>query len=270
STLLNLKLSEQIRNFKEMEAFRTMSAFIMHDLKNLASSLSLTVQNLPVLYDNPEFRQDAVRISQQSLEKINNICAGLSALSQKIEIKKVKTNLDELIINTLATLNISASSLLYQADIINSPSTPDQKEKREKKLSADRHRYIWPLSNGGAISVIYNPQLETNIMIDPEQIQKVLANLLLNSRDALKKAGEIRISTRKLNGWVEISVSDNGCGMSKEFLEKSLFRPFKTTKKKGMGIGLFQSKMIIEAHGGRIEVESQENLGTTFRIYLLS
>jgi len=56
--------------------------------------------------------------------------------------------------------------------------------------------------------------------------------------------------------------------MSKEFIEKSLFHPFKTTKKQGMGIGLFQSKMIVEAHQGRIEVESEEGRGTTFRVYL--
>jgi hypothetical protein len=56
--------------------------------------------------------------------------------------------------------------------------------------------------------------------------------------------------------------------MTKDFMEKSLFRPFKTTKKQGMGIGLFQSKMIIEGHGGRIEVESEENVGSTFRVFL--
>jgi signal transduction histidine kinase len=56
--------------------------------------------------------------------------------------------------------------------------------------------------------------------------------------------------------------------MSKEFMEQSLFRPFKTTKRQGMGIGLFQSKMIVEAHQGRIEVESEEGRGTTFRVFL--
>jgi signal transduction histidine kinase len=56
--------------------------------------------------------------------------------------------------------------------------------------------------------------------------------------------------------------------MSKEFIEKSLFRPFKTTKKHGMGVGLFQSKMIVEAHQGRIEVESEEGRGSTFRVFL--
>jgi hypothetical protein len=67
---------------------------------------------------------------------------------------------------------------------------------------------------------------------------------------------------------VELSVKDNGCGMSKEFVEQSLFRPFKTTKATGTGIGLFQSKMIVEAHNGRMEVESREGEGSTFRVLL--
>jgi hypothetical protein len=65
-----------------------------------------------------------------------------------------------------------------------------------------------------------------------------------------------------------LTVTDNGCGMSPEFLNRSLFRPFKTTKKNGLGIGMFQSKMIIDAHKGRIEVESAPGKGTVFRLYL--
>jgi hypothetical protein len=80
--------------------------------------------------------------------------------------------------------------------------------------------------------------------------------------------GEIQVSTSPRDGWAMVSVSDNGCGMSKEFMEQSLFRPFKTTKKQGMGIGLFQSKMIVEAHQGRIEVESEEGRGSVFRVFL--
>jgi signal transduction histidine kinase len=63
-------------------------------------------------------------------------------------------------------------------------------------------------------------------------------------------------------------VSDDGCGMSLDFVNRSLFRPFQTTKKNGLGIGLFQSKMIVEAHQGRIQVDSQPGKGTTFRLIL--
>ena len=91
---------------------------------------------------------------------------------------------------------------------------------------------------------------------------------MLNARDAVSRGGEVRIETDQTNGWTILTVADNGCGMSADFLNRSLFRPFQTTKKNGLGIGMFQSKMIVEAHGGRIEVESEPGKGTVFRVYL--
>ena len=106
------------------------------------------------------------------------------------------------------------------------------------------------------------------LMLDGEQIQKVLTNLVLNAKEAIDEIGEIRVKTGRKDGWVVLCVSDNGCGMSNEFIQKSLFRPFKTTKKRGMGIGLYHSQMIVEAHHGKIEVESEVGKGSTFRVFL--
>ena len=107
-----------------------------------------------------------------------------------------------------------------------------------------------------------------SIWMDPDQIQKVLINLILNARDAVGPVGRIRVGTSRTNGWAVLEVSDNGCGITPEFLRQSLFRPFQTTKKKGIGIGMYQSKMIVEAHSGRLEVESVVGQGTTFRLLL--
>lgn len=226
-SLLNLKLSEDLRKSKEMEAFQTMSAFMVHDLKNVASTLSLTVQNLPIHFDNSEFRDDALKIIKQSVSKINNMCGPLSTLSKKIELKKIETDLNELVVSSLSCLN-----------------------------------------GDNKVSLFHELGPIPKISVDPDQIQKVVTNLILNAGEALTHDGEIRITTGQKGGWAVLSVGDNGCGMSKEFMALSLFRPFKTTKKQGMGIGLFQSKMIVEAHQGRIEVESEEGRGTTFRVFL--
>ncbi len=226
-SILNLKLSEELRKAKEMEAFQTISAFMIHDLKNIASTLSLTMQNMPVHFEKPEFREDALRVIKQSVNKVNNMCGQLSLLTKKIELKKVETDLNDLILNCLPTVN-----------------------------------------GGERISISHELSPIPKIYIDQEQIQKVLTNLLLNAHEALINGGEINVKTYSDKGWVMVSVKDNGCGMTKEFIEHSLFKPFKTTKKNGMGIGLYQSKMIVEAHGGKIEVESQPNAGTTFRVYL--
>jgi signal transduction histidine kinase len=106
------------------------------------------------------------------------------------------------------------------------------------------------------------------VLIDAPQIQKVITNLVINARDAVGANGEIRIQTRQQNGWAMLAVEDNGCGMSPEFMAKQLFKPFQSTKKKGLGIGMFHSKTIVEAHQGRIEVESVPQKRTNFRVLL--
>ncbi|MGA1236197.1 MAG: XrtA/PEP-CTERM system histidine kinase PrsK [Limisphaerales bacterium] len=104
------------------------------------------------------------------------------------------------------------------------------------------------------------------LSFDSEQLQKVVSNLVLNALEASAPAGEVVVSTSREDGWVRLEVADSGVGMSREFMEKRLFRPFQTTKKKGIGIGLFHSKAIVEAHGGRVEVASEEGKGTRFTV----
>jgi putative PEP-CTERM system histidine kinase len=225
--LLNLTLAEHLRQARELEAFQTMSAFFMHDLKNLASKLSLVTQNLPVHMDNPEFRSDALRTISQSVSKINNMSSRLSLLSQKLDLVFRETDLNELVAEVLADAK----------DYVKAPASQS----------------LDPLPP---------------VSIDREQIHKVLENLLMNAYDALKQDGQITVTTHAQDNWAEIAVRDNGCGMSNEFMEKQLFRPFQTTKKQGMGIGLYHCKTIVEAHGGRIHAESEEGKGTTFRVLL--
>ena len=226
SNLLNLQLSNRLIQAKEMEAFQTISAFFVHDLKNTASSLNLTLQNLPKHFDNPEFRKDALRAIGKSVSHIQELISRLSLFRQKLELNRAPINL-----NTCVQEFLASHKQLR---------VPISTELTEVRL----------------------------VLADQEQIQKVITNLVLNSVDAVRENGAIKIATRQQNGSVCLVVSDNGCGMSPEFLSRSLFRPFKTTKKGGIGIGMFQSKAIIEAHGGRVDVESEPQKGTTFTISL--
>jgi signal transduction histidine kinase len=68
--------------------------------------------------------------------------------------------------------------------------------------------------------------------------------------------------------WAILSVTDTGCGIAEEFIRKSLFAPFRSTKKGGWGIGLYQVKGIVDSYGGRIEVTSKQGEGTTVRVRL--
>jgi signal transduction histidine kinase len=106
------------------------------------------------------------------------------------------------------------------------------------------------------------------VPIDPSQMQKVVTNLVINAQEAMRGPGEIVVSTARQDSSIVLSVRDNGSGMSPEFVRRSLFRPFQTTKKTGLGIGMFHCRMIVEAHAGRIEVETEEGKGTNFRVVL--
>jgi len=98
------------------------------------------------------------------------------------------------------------------------------------------------------------------------EFKKVAVNLYLNAMEAGDNA-PFRVFVGDENGPV-MRVSDSGVGIDEEILEGGLFVPFKTTKKKGMGIGLYQSKQILEAHGGSIVATSPEGGGAIFTVTL--
>jgi signal transduction histidine kinase len=105
---------------------------------------------------------------------------------------------------------------------------------------------------------------------DPNKLKQVLLNLYKNSIDAMENGGVLTVSARPSGESVEITVSDNGCGIS-ETDKKSIFSPFFTTKNSGTGLGLAVCKRIIDQHeGGSISMESEEGKGTTFTITLPS
>ncbi|MFZ1800915.1 MAG: ATP-binding protein, partial [Chitinophagaceae bacterium] len=117
-----------------------------------------------------------------------------------------------------------------------------------------------------------------NMHIIPQDMGRVILNLITNAFYAVeekKKSGmlnyepTVSISTKKINDTIEIKVADNGNGIPKNIVDK-IFQPFFTTKPagQGTGLGLSLSYDIVKAHGGEIKIESIENEGTTFKIYL--
>lgn len=83
----------------------------------------------------------------------------------------------------------------------------------------------------------------------------------------MEKGGILKVSTKKIKGFVEVSFEDTGVGIPKENME-DIFIPFFTTKAKGMGMGLAACKKFVEMYGGSIEVKSEEGKGSTFTVKL--
>ncbi|NPV73902.1 MAG: PAS domain S-box protein [Pelotomaculum sp.] len=107
------------------------------------------------------------------------------------------------------------------------------------------------------------------VMGDGEQLKQVFLNFIKNSFDALSPGGKLVLETAwdRREGFVRIVFKDNGAGMDEETL-KSIFNPFFTTKENGTGLGMFINKKIIDNHGGRIEIQSEQGKGTTVTVLL--
>jgi putative PEP-CTERM system histidine kinase len=206
---------------KEDEAFRAFSTFVLHDLKNFASTLSYIAQNAPKHQHNPEFQKDAFQSVYETAEKMKRLCNSLRTFSGSLASNKKLADLNQVVRSVADTLNAGLKEHLKfeMAEI---------------------------------------PQ----VTVDVDEVGRVIQNLFLNAREAIAPDGVIIVRTGNHGEKVEITVEDNGKGMSREFFEKELFLPFHTTKSGGLGIGLFHSKKIMEAHDGTILVKSEEGKGT--------
>ena len=224
--ILTHKLSEELLLSREWESFNRFASFIIHDLKNLATLQSMTLENAKRLGSNPEFLADAFGTFNQTTEKMINLIAGLSVQRGQFSLKQQPVNILEVIAHTFDDLRL------------------DQRT---------------------GVRVIKTFPKEKALIIsgDPDLLRKAFTNLLLNAIQSLPKgkgAVEVTIS-QPTNGKITTEIRDTGCGIPPEQLQ-SLFRPFQTTKPHGMGIGLCHTRSIVEVHGGQIRIESQVNAGT--------
>ncbi len=228
NAIMKIKLSERLVAAGEMEVMNKISSFVLHDLKNSISMLSLIIQNASKNMNNPEFQQDILETISKTIENMKTLIARISNLPRQIELNKTKTNVNNLLRDTIEKTRVRNNGIELIEDYADLP----------------------------------------DINLDQEKIQSVIRNLIINAMESLKANGKVLISTLKEDEYIVIEVKDNGPGMSQEFIKYKLFKPFQTTKKKGLGIGLYQCKIIITAHGGKIEAKSEEGRGAQFRIFL--
>ncbi|MSP38951.1 MAG: hypothetical protein EXR70_10720 [Deltaproteobacteria bacterium] len=226
------KLSEELLRSREWDSFNRFASFILHDLKNLATLQGMTLENAKHLSHNPKFMEDAFATFHQTTDKMINLIASLSVQRGQLSLKQQPVNILQVLSQTFDDLKINQR-------------------------------------NGVKISTSFPANKTPMISGDPELLQKAFTNLLLNAIQSLpqgKGAVEVTVSDG-MSGRVTAAIRDTSCGISPERLQ-NLFRPFQTTKEKGLGIGLCHTRSIIEVHGGQIRIESEVDAGTKVEVDL--
>ena len=224
--LEQINASNALAEARQFESFNKVSTYVVHDIKNLIAQLTLIASNAEKHKDNPLFMLDVFKTINNSVAKMNKM---MGVLNNKTDVTHSRE------VNIIGVLE----ELVHQREVAGGKPVP--------VLNCASHTY--------------------SVKADKNQLLAILGHLVQNAQDATDDDGKISIIQKQGEGNVIIEIIDNGCGMDESFVKNQLFKPFKTTKgSKGMGIGVYESREIVYALGGDIEVFSQPGEGTRFKL----
>ncbi|GAB2923405.1 XrtA/PEP-CTERM system histidine kinase PrsK [Rheinheimera gaetbuli] len=227
SYLLLMEASKVFSENAQFAAFSRMSAFVVHDLKNVKAQIDLTLQNAKKHRHNPEFIEDTFDTLSAMQQRLENMLAQLSC----------------------KRLNNDVVSIFDAADVIQHVIT--QRCAAKKPLPQLR--------------VLKQCQLQLN----KDRFSSVIYHLLDNAQHATAENGRIDVSLDVQQAQFILQITDNGCGMSADFISTRLFKPFDSTKgNSGMGVGAYDALHFAQQHNGQLLVKSTEGIGTTFTLTL--
>jgi putative PEP-CTERM system histidine kinase len=219
---------EELIVSRQFESFNRMSAFVVHDLKNLVAQLRLLLANAERHKNNPDFQADMLGTVENVMTRMQGLLLQLRAGTNPIEQARI----------------IEISAVIADA-IESKKSLPIKPTVNFKNDAANAH-----------------------IKAHADRLARVIGHLIQNACEACKAGGKIDIDVEVLGKVLVLKVSDTGIGMEEHFLRNQLFKPFESTKVHGMGIGTFESKEYIGQLGGKLNVESVIGQGTVFSITL--
>ena len=198
------------------------------------------------------------------LHDLKNFIATLSLVVQNAERHGEKPDFQRAAMMTIGSTVRKMTALMGTVAALSRDPTP-------KLRVLDMNRLIDDVLKGfnGAVGATLIRQSQSLPLVegDPDQLQQVVLNLVLNAQDAIGPDGRIILRTESDAEAAQLVVEDNGCGMDHATIAE-LFRPFRSTKGKGLGIGLYQCRKILQAHGGTLNVVSEPGKGTRFVIRL--
>jgi len=225
SFLALMHATDALLEARKFEAFNKMSAFVVHDLKNIVAQLSLMMQNARRLKDNAEFQEDMLTTVENSLDRMRRLM---------LQLRSGET----------------------PAGVPSGVVLPTVIERI--RLAA--------FARGRAIEVqVIDPVVTRG---HEERIQRVLGHIVDNAFDATGPEDAVVLTLAREGSHAKIVVRDAGRGMSREFLNNRLFKPFSSTKPNGMGIGAYESRQYIHEIGGSLSVESELGHGTVVTVLL--
>ncbi len=221
---------EEMKRIERMATLGELAAAIAHEIKNPLAGISGAIQVLAEEFEDGDPRKETIQEVLKEIERLDKTIRDLLNFARPVEPKTIEVDLKSILQKTLSLVKKQA-----------------EKQNIRIKFSYD-----------DSIGLL---------KLDPQQIQQVFLNIILNAFHSMPDGGELSINARKLNNKVEISISDTGIGIQPDEIKK-IFKPFYTTRHTGTGLGLPISSNIIEAHGGEIKVESTPGIGSVFKIVL--
>ena len=208
--------------------------------------------------------EDFSKVSTYVIHDIKNLVAQLSLISSNAEKHKDNPLFME---DVFKTVRNSVSKMNKMMEVLSDKETKSNSSKVNIISVLEELVHNRQIAGGKPVPILGCESSSYYVKADKNQLLAILGHLVQNAQDATDDNGKISISQKRSTKGVVIEIEDTGTGMSEEFIQDNLFKPFKTTKgSKGMGIGVYEAREIVHAIGGQIEVKSEIDVGTCFTL----
>lgn len=226
--LAERRAAERLADQRQVQDYAKRFAFVAHDVKTVASQLTLLLANADENIEDPEFQRDMLLTVRASATRINALIARLRQPGDEP-----------------SAMPAAAPAVAPLA--------------RLRMIVAARP---------GPVGLEAEGQSTGMVAMTPERFDAAVTHLLDNAQEASRPGEPVRVRVRREAGRIVVDIIDQGMGMTPEFIRDELFRPLSTSKPRGNGIGAWQARELLREAGGDLTVLSRPGVGTTMRLVL--
>ncbi len=223
-------LEQNLIRAERLAAIGELAASLAHEIKNPLAGISGAMEIIRERFAPTDSHREIIDEIQHQIRRLDSTVRDLLIYARPTPPDKMVTSLEELIDAVLTVLA--------------------------------RERQLQPLQ-----IIKHYPDVPTAVSVDPDQMEQMFMNIVLNAAQAMTTPGQLVIRLKVEDGWCQVSFADNGPGMEPEMARRA-FEPFYTTKTRGTGLGLSICRKIVEAHGGGMELHTAAGEGTTVTVRL--